>query len=519
MDRDVRLPIKIVVPREEDLRRPDHGGGGSKVFGDVTPEIRDALDYQVGEVIRYFEPLFTQAPSVPAVARVVLKPKALAKSHRPTDLFNEATCPVIGGGNLGVLHIRAQAQGLRSLSQRIQRLSTKAGTANISTIHEIEPYTATHALGPLGKERLLQHLREGRTSLKFRLFRHHDAELDDAIYRAFFERVGGLQLPQPESVYYAPGLRIFRVSGVHEDAVEALAGFVGTQSLSTFPSYRIHRTASRAIGPLDATDFPAPTAGDDYPVVGIVDTGVDPANAHLAPWIAGREEYVPVGQRDHDHGTFVAGLAVHAQRLNQHPKFPEVSSRILDVQAMPTGGSMSEDELLAILEEVLPKYPHVKVWNLSLSRDEPCADQGFSELGMALDRLQDQHGVTFVVAAGNYNTRPLRGWPPDDVGESDRVAPPADSIRALSVGSLAHLEKPSTRVRREEPSPFSRRGPGPVFLPKPEIVHYGGNCDGNAVFVQTGVMSTNGAGQLAENIGTSFAAPMVTTLLANVENA
>jgi len=37
--------------------------------------------------------------------------------------------------------------------------------------------------------------------------------------------------------------------------------------------------------------------------------------------------------------------------------------------------------------------------------------------------------------------------------------------------------------------------------------------------MQTGVISTNAQGLLAENIGTSFAAPMIATLLANIQNA
>ena len=127
--------------------------------------------------------------------------------------------------------------------------------------------------------------------------------------------------------------------------------------------------------------------------------------------------------------------------------------------------------------------------------------------------------MTFVIAVGNYNLAPFRRWPPDDLGEADRIAPPADSVRALSVGSVAHLDKPSTRVRRDEPSPFSRRGPGPVSLPKPEVSHYGGNCDAGGRFIQTGVISTDGGNRLAEDIGTSYAAPMVASLLANVEGA
>ena len=520
MAEDIRLPIKIVVPREEDVRRPEHGGGGgAKMFGDVTPEVRDALDDQVGRVDRYFQSAFTRSPGIPAVARVVLKSKALAKSHRPAEVFNKRTCPIIGIGRLGELFISARPSGLLTLSHRLKRLSSKVGVANISTIREIAPYTAEDALGTLGRERIVKRIGSGVTSLKFRLFRHHSAALDDALLRAFLEHANALGCPRPETVHYASGLRIFRINRVGADAVEPLARFIGTQSLSVFPSYRIHRTQSRALGPLPMDGLPPPTNDDDHPTVGIVDTGIEPDHPGLHPWIAGREDYIADGDRDHDHGTFVAGLAVHAQGFNDHPRFPDMASRLLDVQAMPAGGSMTEDQLLTILEEVLPKHPEVRVWNLSLNRDEPCEDQEFSDIAVALDELQDRYGVTFVIAAGNYNNTPLRGWPPDDLGEDDRIAPPADSVRALAVGSLAHLDRPSTKVRREEPSPFSRRGPGPVSLPKPEVVHYGGNCDAGGTFVQTGVMSTNAQGELAENIGTSFAAPMVATLLANVENA
>jgi len=167
----------------------------------------------------------------------------------------------------------------------------------------------------------------------------------------------------------------------------------------------------------------------------------------------------------------------------------------------------------------LPKYPDVKVWNLSLSADAPCAVQEFSHLAMALDDLQDRYGVTFVLSAGNYKTPPLRGWPPGELHGRDRIAPPADSVRAITVGSLAHLEKPNSRVRRDQPSPFSRRGPGPVSTPKPEVVQYGGNCDSVLSYAQTGVMSLNADGQLAEDIGTSFTAPVVAALLSNVNDA
>lgn len=518
MDREPRLPIKIVLPRESEFQRPEGGGGGTKFFGEVTPEVRDALDYQVGQVDTYFGETFRRT-SLPAVARVTLKPKALAKSHRPTELFDERTCPIIGIGGFGELYVSARPAGLQSLSYRLRHLQTQRGLANISTINEILPYKAGDAFGPHGLERIRVRMREGDRNLKFRLFRHHDSGIDDELLRAFFEHIKALRLPQPEQVRYAQGLRIFRIPEVPDQAVEPLAGFVGTQSLSPFPRYQIHRTASRSLGPLPLEDYPLPNPDEQYPVIGVVDTGIDPANPCIAPWVIAREENVAESELDYGHGTFVAGLIVHARRFNQNPKFPDVSARIVDVQALPGNQPLPEYELVTILEDVVPRHPQVKIWNLSLSADEPCADQKFSDLGMKLDELQDRYGVTFVIAVGNYNQPPFRRWPPDDLGEADRIAPPADSVRAISVGSVAHLDKPSTRVRREQPSPFSRRGPGPVSLPKPEVVHYGGNCDASGRFIQTGVISTDGYSQLAEDIGTSYAAPMVATLLANVEGS
>lgn len=381
MDREPRLPIKIVLPRDSEFQRPEGGGGGTKIFGEVTPEMRDALDYQVGEVDAFFRETFRRS-SLPAVARVTLKPKALAKSHRPTDLFDERTCPIIGIGGFGELYVSARPAGLQSLSYRLKHLGTQKGIANISTINEILPYKPDDVFGPHGLQRIRSRMQQGDRNLKFRLFRHDDANIDDDLLAAFFAHVQGLRLAAPEQVRYAQGLRIFRIQDVPDEVVEPLAGFVGTQSLSAFPRYQIHRTASRALGPLPLEDYPLPGPDDQYPVVGIVDTGIDPANPCIAPWVVAVEENVAESELDYGHGTFVAGLIVHARRFNQNPKFPDTSARIVDVQALPGNQPLAEYELVTILEDVVPRYPQVKVWNLSLSADEPCADQRFSDLGM-----------------------------------------------------------------------------------------------------------------------------------------
>src|SRR5207244_1578065 len=154
-------------------------------------------------------------------------------------------------------------------------------------------------------------------------------------------------------------------------AVDALASFVGTRAIEQFPSYRALRLASTPLRAAQLSDFPAPTIGVDYPIVGVVDTGTDPKNKLLAPWILARENYVPTGLESYDHGTFVAGLVVHGRVLNGDPSFPVAPCKIVDVAAIPSDGSLDEDALIVLLSEVVPKYAGiVRVWNLSLGTNE-----------------------------------------------------------------------------------------------------------------------------------------------------
>jgi len=343
-------------------------------------------------------------------------------------------------------------------------------------------------------------------------------DLDEIVLRAFQELIQQMGL-SAAPLKYGVGQRIFRVKDVTSAGVSALASFVGTQALSDFPLYRAVRTEAIPLREAQITDFPAPDPRENYPVVGIVDSGINPNDPLLAPWVVARETYVPEEYRDHHHGTFVAALVVNGRRLNHDdPRFPESRAKFVDVVAIPGKGQpIREDDLLTILEEVIPKHPSVKVWNLSLGTEsQPCKDDYFSDFAAALDRIQEANRIRFVIAAGNYQTAPFRGWPAEDLGEHDRVRPPADSVRAVTVGSIAHVDRPNSRVRAEEPSPFSRRGPGACFLPKPELVHYGGNCDNRGQYQQTGVLSINGTRHLAENVGTSFSTPLVSALLANI---
>ncbi len=517
MNKDSRLPIKIVLYSQDDFHIPDRRGGPSKIFGKVTKKTREERVQQVKQVGEFFEDAFAEDPDIRAVARVILKKDALAKSHRPWHLFNDKTCPIIGGGTFRELYISISKEGLESLSDRILRDTTKVCAASISAISDIMPFTPEDTMGGTSLRDLANTIEARENRVRIRLFNHHSQIANILLHqklKSIAHNLGSLDVR--ELPFYGRA-RVFRLSGVEPNHIEALSKFVGTQRIQTFPYFTLVKRACIPVDTLKPEVPRTPENNTKYPVVGIVDGGIDPTNPALLTWIENRESYIDPDDVDYDHGTFIAGLVVLGDYLNDD-RFPCYPARIVDIAAAPKNGKLYEDELLAILDEVIPKYPQVRYWNLSMNTDQ-VEDGEFSYLAMALDELQDKYNVRFVVSTGNYRQPPLRGWPPEDLGEDDRILSPADSVRATVVGSLAHLEKPQSRVRVDDPSPFSRRGPGAAFLPKPEVTHYGGNCMDNLDYAQTGVRSLDGSGNIAEWMGTSFSTPLITATLASIDQA
>lgn len=513
-----RLPIKVVAPSEGDIQKPTSSGSAKKLFTDVTAGLRAGFAQQVDGVNDYFHASFERNPRLPAVARVTLKEKAMAKTHRPTDLLDGDTCPIIGVQGFGQLLVSVRPAGLKSLRDKIMRDDTKQITANISAIERIEPYTADDAMQLLGGNETEGLLDEAKAVFKFKLFRHGIPNADHQLVTEFLKTLRDLDLPEPEALNYGSGLQIYRLDGLNRDALKALSRFVGTQSLSEFPSYHPLRTMSTPIRRLRPDEFPKPKVGHSYPVVGLIDSGTDPNNPFLQSWVVARHDYIPRPRQVNDHGSFVAGLLIDARGLNHgDPRFPTGSAKLVDVVALSPTEITTEDELVTILDDVVAKHPEVRVWNLSLGSNQAAEDFHFSDLAVKLDSMQSAYNVQFVFAAGNLGPSDLCGWPRPPKGEVDRLATPADSARGIAVGSLAHTRQHNSLVGPEEPSPFTRRGPGAIYLPKPELVHYGGNCAMGGQYTQTGIVSINGSGCLAEDIGTSFSTPLVTSILANVD--
>lgn len=504
MSNEMRLPIKVIPVLSTDVVRPPGGGGDPKVFRDVDKKFRDSVEAKVIGIRDYFQDSFRAFPGVPAVARVKVREDAVAKSHRPYRLFNEKTCPIISTEGLNELLVSVTPSGLERLALEVRVSQAERAIANLSTLEDLEPMLSRIEI-PVNDE-----------FAKVKLYRHHLADRDANLELTFIKLMNELDLDGSEVVYGA-GLKIYKIETANLSALEEISRFVGVQSLGAFPTYYSVRTAATPVRAADPNDFPSPLNDVTYPIVGLVDSGIAPDDPFLAPWVVAREAHVPESLRDYSHGTFVGGLIANARSLNHNDdRFPSCCAKIVDIVALGKDGT-TEPELITILEDVIPKYPQVSVWNLSLSTRQPISEDAFSDFAVKLDSLQDEYQTSIVLAAGNYEGTPLRTWKPQDLKGADRICVPSDSVRSIVVGSRAHRDHASSGVKTGEPSPFSRRGPGPVSLIRPELSHFGGNCALNGDYTQIGVLSLNTNGYLAEDIGTSFATPLVSTLTANVK--
>lgn len=499
-------PIKRIVINANDHRPPRPMSGDSKVFGDgASPERRKELSKEVDKVIENFRSTFVKWPDLPAVAKVTLKKEALAKSHRPMALFSKRSCPIIGTLDFGEILVSATVDGLDELKDRIKNNHSKKQTANISAIEKIEPYDS--------KE--WSFVVNDRSKIKLRLFDHKNEKINTQIKQSFyvFSKENNLSIKA-----FNYGKKTVLTVEPEGDTIEKLSKFIGLRSLSSMPNYvptDIELTTS-PVSAASTDNFPPPDPDVEYPVVGVIDSGVCPNSSLISPWVIARETYVPQGQEDYSHGTMVAGLIANSRALNHSDLgFPASQCKVVDVNVFPKGSPIDEGFLVSVIEEVVKKHSDVKIWNLSLGGSRPVEINEFSDFANFLDEMHDDYGCLFVVASGNQNNPKL--WPTELVNDNEnRLSSPGDSVRALTVGSIAHKDTANTLVKKERVSPFSRVGPGPCHIPKPEIVHYGGNICRNGMYAQTGILSLGPNNTIYESVGTSFATPIVSSQAAQL---
>ena len=520
--RQKRLLIKVIMPKQGTERKVAGGGTPPKPFRLVDAKYRASLSSQVAAIRNAIAPQIKTAGAAPV--RVKLLSKAAAKSHRPEHLFSLQSCRIVGGGSLGELFVKATPEGLDRLGEIIDDNQSDQMTKELSCVETIAPVTPVYRRSGLNAKDVLRRSPRGKHGFITRVGLFNFGARDQLKLVADFEntcRRRGIAVHSNRG--YSPSSFTYAIECRDVEDVEALSRIVGVRSIAPMPLIRTIRPRMFAAKLLPSL----PNADDvlgDYPVVVVVDSGISDEISGLESWVVDRDSQVAPQYRNPTHGSFVAGLICWGGQLN--PTIAGIDNSpcgVLDLQVIPNDDPakgdtlpLLESEFLVSLDEALRQHANkFKVWNLSLGTDTVCALDRFSKLAVELDNLQERYQVSFVISAGNYDTPPLLDFPRTGRQvQAGRIATPADSVLGITVGAVSHVDYKSKGPKEHHPSAFSRHGPGPNYVIKPDLVHYGGSCSTDLSHL-AGIRSVNGTGS-AENLGTSFATPLVARTLAQI---
>ena len=513
---DIRSPFQHIPFSERDLTGIETRGGASREFVLVDEAYRSALAETLDQSAVQLETELANYPHSLGPLVLRLREQGIAKTHRPTKLVEESGLVPAGHERLEEMLVGAHASTIALLRNIILQRDIQAIRANLSAIIRIEPWSRARR-NPEGTLALRE-----RGSALLRIFRYGSDAANVGVFNATRTLLGRLGLRhrfiRPSRNWYYISLQ--NLENIDDEKFDALLSFPGVRRL--MPEPVAHAIATHAHVAPAAVRQPVlpPVPPQGLPTVGVFDTGVSARATDLAPWLVGTYPFVLPPETDYQHGTNVASLVAGAREINnQHTDFPPVGALVFDVcglESVAGGGRISD--LVLRLEEAIRQRPDIRVWNLSLGASVPCDEQIFSEFGQTLDRLSDQFNVLFVIAAGNYLVEPRRTWPPT-VLLQDRISSPADSVRSLTVGSICHLAGPDALNAVGEPAAYSRRGPGPVFTPKPDIVHAGGGVHAPWEPGLSSVGVLTASNEVGYGFGTSYAAPIASSMAAHAWQA
>ncbi len=303
--------------------------------------------------------------------------------------------------------------------------------------------------------------------------------------------------------------------------------------------------------------------GENAPAVCVIDSGIQEEHRWLEPAIdnATSRCFLP-GQDPNDvadyvfpqgHGTRVAGAVLYPDQIPADGTIQPLAwiqnARVLNDQNRLPINLPPEMYLQKVVEHFHAAPRYTKIFNHSINARYPCPRKRMTAWAAKLDELSHEHDVLFIQSAGNQD-RTGHGdqanpglaahlaagrTPPDhQLQDSMRVANPAQSLHALTVGSVAadafddgyQRSFADTSLR---PSGFSRSGFGqPWSVVKPDVVEIGGDFVYStpppivAPHPTTSVELLNSTlhGQPAfsrDGTGTSFAAPKIAHIAAHLQ--
>lgn len=523
------LPIKFFEKRKIDEQLTEAGGNSEPpkwLLKDDDLAVRSQhLTSGLSQVAANFEMYKKEEHTLPMVMTTTVTEEALAKTHRKAivDLLNSDS----NANVIGIEPVRkkkssstdgedSQTESQAEKSKEIRKIMSIVTTDElisninralqdtqglaklISSISDIQPFEAWSS-----------DYNPDNTAYRVILIDYQDPHRNQLAQALFKNQCAAHRITIDRETRYSSDMWLYRIALDSLSDMEIVRNFEGVQSIEEAIPIRAE------LDSFDDMSVPSPKQpvdGEEYPVVGVLDSGVQ-KNNYLAPWLLNQsEEYYESKLQDKSHGSMVASILEYSDELNGTDYFSTDGVMMLEAVIAPNlkKENAYPEDLIDNVRNAIERHPDIKIWTMSAGTTEECETDAFSEYGMALDNIEEENHVLIVKSVGN-TTEFMKG-------RNERVAKMADSVRSLVVGSIANEKGRFDLAEIDMPSPFTRTGPGPSYIIKPDLVAYGGNAgirpDGH--MTTTGVKAFDLFGSPTRALGTSFSTPWVARIAAEL---
>lgn len=290
------------------------------------------------------------------------------------------------------------------------------------------------------------------------------------------------------------------------------------------------------------------------PKICVIDSGIQERHPLLkvaidkensCSWVPGETEQTADYVTNGGHGTRVAGAILYPRKIPRNGRQQAIcwiqNARVLDRDCYLPQKLFPPN----LLSEIVDTYHKTgtRIFNHSIAGVVPCRLIYMSPWAAAIDQLTWHNDILVIVSAGNLDNRKgnqrllvkdhleaNRSYPDYLLEDSCRIANPAQSFQALTVGSVAstYYNSPpySSIAKTDMPSAFSCSGLGIWETIKPEVVEYGGDlvkdestppnitCPESVCPELVRSTFSGGPAISSNQVGTSFAAPKVSHIAA-----
>ena len=354
------LPIKIFEKRKDYDDRSTEGGGDSHegswvLHGEELNKRVDYLSKNVNTIQDSFQKWKENKRALPMIISTTVIDKAIAKTHRRRIvnlLENDGKDNVIGVyGDRQLLSMVTEESLLSTISQVIGRREDEATLiSSISGIDVFSPFVEPYD--------------SDNNVYRVRLCDYNDFDLNNMAKILFEQSCEAAGIKIRSKVRFTTDMTIYRVTIDNLEQLNAMGEFEGVYSAEK--TYPIMATMD-ILDSDNVVVVKQPEETEEYPVVGVLDTGIADI-PYLAPWKeAVVHENYPKEYQDNSHGSFVAGIIEYGDELNGTNISALSGVRLFNAVVHP-GNTMTiyPEELIDHVREAVENNPEIKIWNLSL---------------------------------------------------------------------------------------------------------------------------------------------------------